>query len=117
MAGREWVYPALLASFPFFYFIFALWINDKTALKNEFIAALLFFAIVAVYLRYRSFWTEYLLIAGFFLHGVYDLSHDMFFINSGVPEWWGIFCALVDVFIAAYLFIHLRKHKTLVNVN
>jgi len=113
MAGRDWAYPVLLASFPFYYFVFALWINDKDALKNEFIAALLFFAIVAVYLRYRFRWTEYLLISGFILHAIYDVSHDLFFINMGVPSWWGMFCGLVDLFIAVYLIFHLKKHNSL----
>lgn len=113
MAGRDWAYPALLASFPFFYFIFALWINDKDVLKNEFIAGLLFFAIVVVYLRFRRIWVEYLLIAGFFLHAAYDLGHDVFFINMGVPDWWGFFCAMVDVLIGLYLVIHIKKHQRL----
>lgn len=114
MEGRDWAYPALLASFPFFYFIFALWVNDKDALKNEFLVALVFFAIVALYLRYRSMWTEYLLIAGFFLHAFYDLGHEMLFTNMGVPTWWGMFCGLVDFFIGVYLILHIKKHQSLV---
>ena len=115
MEGREWAYPALLASFPFFYFIFALWVNDKNALKNEFLAAIVFFLIVGLYLRYRSAWTEYLLVAGFFLHAAYDVSHDWFLINLGVPSWWGGFCALVDVFIGIYLVFQIKKHLKLVH--
>lgn len=114
MRGRDWAYPALLASFPFFYFLFALWINDKNALKNEFIAAVVFFIIVGLYFRYRTLWAEYLLIAGFFLHGIYDLSHDMFFINMGVPSWWGVFCGLIDVFIGLYLIFHLKKQGAII---
>jgi len=113
MVGRDWAYPALLASFPFFYFVFALWINDKNALKNEFIAASFFFIIVALYLRYRSLWAEYLLIAGFFLHAFYDFAHDLFFINLGIPEWWGAFSGLVNIFIGFYLILHLKKHQSL----
>lgn len=117
MQGRQWAYPALLASFPLFYFVFALWVNDKEALKSEFIAGFIFFVIVAIYLRFKNIWVEYLLVSGFFLHAFYDLTHDWYFINMGVPKGWGFFCALVDGLIGLYLLYYLRKSGQIRHIN
>jgi len=111
MFRRSWSYPLLLASFPLFYMFFALWINDKTELKNEFFGGLLFFIIATIYVRYRKPWVEPLLIAGFFLHAAYDIFHDVFFINMGVPLWWPEFCGTVDLFIGLYLLFLYKQKK------
>jgi len=113
MFQRNWAYPLLLASFPLFYMFFALWINDKTELKNEFFGGLLFFIIAIIYVRYRKPWVEPLLIAGFFLHAAYDIFHNLFFINMGVPLWWPEFCGTVDLFIGFYLLFLYKKNKTI----
>ena len=37
------------------------------------------------------------------LHGGYDLIHPQLFVNSGVPGWYPLYCASVDVAIGLYL--------------
>jgi len=113
MENRPWVFPALLASFPFFYFAFALWANDKTALKNEFFAALVIFAIIGLYLRYRTTWSEYLLAGGFIFHAFYDSTHNLYFVNPGTPEWWPVFCGIIDLFIGGFLIFQVQNRKAL----
>jgi len=113
MFHRSWSYPLLLTSFPLFYMFFALWINDKTVLKNEFFAAMIFFGIAIIYVRYRKPWVEYLLVIGFFLHAVYDVTHELFFINMGAPIWWPEFCGTVNLFIGSYLLFLVKKNKSL----
>jgi len=113
MFNRSWSYPLLLASFPLFYMFFALWINDKTVLKNEFFAGLLFFAIAIIYVRHRKPWVELLLVSGFFLHAIYNVTHDLFFINMGVPLWWPEFSGTVSLFIGSYLLFLTKKNKSL----
>jgi len=112
MLNRSWSYPLLLSLFPIFYIIFALSINDKSIMKNELLAGLLFFAIAAIYIRYREPWTETLLAMGFILHAVYDVMHDLLFTNMGVPLWWPEFCGTVDLFIGLYL-LFIMKQKQL----
>ena len=114
MLNRSWSYPLLLASLPGFYLIFAMWVNDKSSLKNEFVVGLLFFAIAIFYVRYRKRWAEYLLATGFILHSLYDISHDWFFINMGIPEGWPVFCATVNLFIGSYLLFLLKNNKALI---
>jgi len=112
MMDRVWAYPLLLASFPVFYMLFALWINDKSAMKTEFQVGLIFFILIAVYLRYRAVWSEYLLAAGFLAHGLYDITHDLFFLNRGVPIWWPEFCGTIDLFIGLFLIYQIRTGKS-----
>ena len=37
------------------------------------------------------------------LHGLYDLTHNQFLTNAGVPAWYPVFCFSVDVVVGAYL--------------
>jgi len=113
MFNRSWAYPLLLAAFPMMYMFFALWINDKSVLKNEFIVGVLFFSISLIYIRYRKLWVEYLLAVGFLLHTLYGITHDWFFINMGVPIWWSEFSGTVSVFIGFYLLFLLKKYHSI----
>ena len=36
-------------------------------------------------------------------HGGYDLIHPLLFINPGVPTWYPLFCASVDIVVGLYL--------------
>jgi hypothetical protein len=37
------------------------------------------------------------------LHGLYDLVHSRLITNVGVPSWYPVWCASVDVVIGGYL--------------
>ena len=117
MANRPWIFPMLLAALPLFYFVFALWVNDKSAMKNEFLVTLLFFTIIFVYLRYRSTWSEYLLAAGFIAHALYDSMHDLMFINAGTPEGWAVFCGVINLFVGCFLVYQVKNRRNIARLN
>lgn len=101
-----------LATFPIYYWVFAVYASDYTALLNEFMASVVFLAIAYVAYRYRSFANLLLLAIGYVGHAAYDFYHDELFINSGAPTWWPEFCGSVDVLIGgyvAYLAFSLRR--------
>lgn len=112
MFNRSWSYPLLLVVFPLCYVLFAVWVNDKTMMKNEMFAGVIFFSIAILYVKYKKLWVERLLIGGFFLHAFYDISHDLFFINFGVPTGWAEFCGTVNLFIGCYLIFLLKQNKS-----
>ena len=113
----KWAYPMLLATFPIYYWIFAVYAADYSALLNEFMAGAAFFAIAYAAYRFRTFATLLLLAIGYVTHAAYDYYHAMFFINSGVPIWWPEFCGAVDVLVGgyiAYLAFSLPKNKSII---
>ena len=99
----KWAYPMFLATFPVYYWVFAVYASDYTALLNEVVASAAFLAIAYVAYKFRSFATLLLLAAGYVAHAAYDFYHDSLFSNSGVPAWWPEFCGSVDVLIGGYV--------------
>ncbi|MCU7942512.1 MAG: hypothetical protein KZQ87_07500 [Candidatus Thiodiazotropha sp. (ex Cardiolucina cf. quadrata)] len=100
---KSWVYPLLLASFPFYYFAFALFAEDYSALANEIIAGLGFIAIAYAAHKLQSRIGLFLLAAGYIAHAIYDVAHNSMFTNEGTPTWWPEFCGAVDGLIGVYL--------------
>ena len=99
----RWVYPALLATFPVYYLVFAIYASDHSALLGEFAAGAVFFAVSFIAYKFRSFATLLVLAIGYLAHGAYDFFHDQLLSNSGVPSWWPEFCGSVDAVIGGYL--------------
>lgn len=98
-----WAYPMFLATFPLYYWVFAVYAADYTALLYELMASVAFLAIAYVAYRSRSFATLVLLAIGYVTHAAYDFYHDALFVNSGVPAWWPEFCGSVDALIGSYI--------------
>ncbi len=99
----RFAYPLLLFTFPFYYFIFAIFGNDYVAIPLEFLGGLLFFVIAVFAVKLHGFYKFNLLAIGYILHGVYDVTHNQLFINVGTPVWWPEFCGVVDIIIGLYL--------------
>lgn len=99
----KWAYPLLLASFPVYYFVFAVYAQDYKALAYEVIFGAFF--ILAAYLGYKANRKLSLLVVGVFylLHAAYDLFHDYSFVNTGTPTWWPEFCGSIDLILGFYL--------------
>jgi hypothetical protein len=119
-AGRleatRWVYPALLATFPVYYWVFAVYASDYRALPGEIVASVAFLAIAFIAYEFRSFATLLLQSVGYVAHAAYDFHHDALLSNSGVPTWWPEFCGSVDVLLGCYLAwlaLALRKRGVL----
>jgi hypothetical protein len=99
----KYAYSVLLFTFPFYYFVFAMYGKDYAVIPLEFIAGLLFFSIAIVSLQFSDFTKFLLLASGYILHGVYDVVHNMLFINTGTPNWWPEFCGSLDIIVGLYL--------------
>jgi len=100
---KVWFYPLLLASFPVFYWAFALFVSDYSALLDEVAVGSIYFAIAFIAYRWRSAVTSVVLATGFISHAVYDAMHHAMFINAGTPVWWPEFCASADLLFGFYL--------------
>ena len=96
-------YPLLLASFPVYYFVFAVYAGDTTAFINETGTGIIFIAIslLAIYSKRKN--AALMVGAGCILHAAYDAYHDVFFINQGTPAWWPEFCGSIDLILGVYL--------------
>lgn len=110
----RWAYPIFLATFPLYYWFFAVSASDYAALFNELMAGVAFFAIAYIAYKLESFATLLLLAIGYVAHAGYDFYHEAFFVNAGVPTWWPEFCGSVDILIGgyvAYLALSLRMTR------
>jgi len=82
-----------------YYALFAVMGAPAHTLLLELLVAGLFVALAALGFK-SSLWLVAAALAG---HGIFDLTHDAFISNPGVPQWWPPFCAAYDVTAAAYL--------------
>jgi hypothetical protein len=48
-------------------------------------------------------WSLWAVVVALAAHGIFDLTHDTFIANAGVPVWWPKFCLTYDFTAAAYL--------------
>jgi uncharacterized membrane protein HdeD (DUF308 family) len=96
-------YPFLLITFPFYYFVFAVYGNNYEVIPLEFLGGSAFFAMAFLSIKYSCFYKFYLLGFGFIIHGIYDIVHDILIINAGTPSWWPEFCGVIDFIIGLYL--------------
>lgn len=99
----KWAYPLLLASFPVYYFAFAVYGNDFTALGKELLAGMVFFAFAFIAYKSQRALAAVLVGIGCILHAVYDAFHDLLFTNAGTPGWWIEFCGSIDLILGVYL--------------
>ena len=103
LENTAWLYPLLLASFPIFYWIFAIYASDYAALPGEIAVGLVYFAIAYIACRWRSSGTSIILAIFFISHAVYDAMHHAIFVNEGTPVWWPEFCGSADLVFGFYL--------------
>lgn len=103
LEASAWGYPAFLATFPAWYWGFALLASDLAALWNELLAGVVFIAIARLAAWRRARATLWLLAAGYVGHAGYDVLHDRLVANAGVPAWWPEFCGSVDVLLGLYV--------------
>jgi uncharacterized membrane protein HdeD (DUF308 family) len=99
----KWAYPLLLASFPVYYFAFAVYGNDFTALGKELLAGMVFFAFAFIAYKSQRALAAVLVGIGCILHAIYDASHNLLFTNAGTPDWWIEFCGSIDLILGVYL--------------
>ena len=100
-----WSYPLVLASYPMFYFGFAIYAGDNQALVSELMFSIPIYLIVVVCSLSNLRFSGFILSVGYILHGIYDFYHHLFFINQGSPVWWPEFCGTIDILIGVYLLV------------
>jgi len=103
LESSRFAYSLLLISFPFYYMSFAIYAHDYVSFALELGAGIVFFVLGALALKLDNFYKFLLLATGYIFHAIYDVSHDVFFINAGTPGWWPEFCFTVDLLIGLYL--------------
>ena len=86
-------YPTVLIVIASYYVLFAVLGGSSQALFWESVVAVAF-AAIAVFGSLRVPLLVGVAIAG---HGLFDLVHHGIIVNQGVPSWWPIFCASIDV--------------------
>ena len=91
--------------------LFAVLDGSGHALVWELIIAIVFSTIAII----GAHVSPMLVGIGINAHGLFDLVHDVFIENSGVPAWWPSFCASIDVLLGLWVVIltrsRLRKGK------
>jgi len=97
------VYGLILAGIGFLYVGFA-WTNLQDLVINS-IQAILFLNI-AYYGMQRSI---YLLAAGFFLHGCWDIAYTFFRNPALIPPHYDIFCSTLDFVIGIYILVFKKQ--------
>ena len=97
-------YPLLLATFPLYYWLFAVWTGNLQVLIQEVVAGSIFLLFVAVVMRASETKQLLLLSFGFIAHGVYDMLHHRIHAQTAAPVWWPEFCGVIDVIIGLYVF-------------
>jgi hypothetical protein len=103
LENNKFAYSLLLFSFPLYYLIFAFYDSDTEAVALELLGGGLFFIVALFSFKLNVFYKFCLLSVGYVLHGVYDITHNLFFINNGTPTWWLEFCGAIDIVIGLYL--------------
>lgn len=101
----RWAYPLLLASFPVYYWAFALSAADTHALLGELLLSVPFLLLAYLGYRQRNAVGIAALAVGCIGHSIYDAGHDLLFTNPGTPVWWTAFCGSIDVLVGLYLLV------------
>lgn len=100
------IYGLILSGIGFLYVGFT-WSDTKALIIT--CAQAVFFLFIAWYGIKKSL---YILAAGYFLHGIWDLVYNLFPASSLVPPHYDLFCLSIDFTMGAYLLvIGYRKVK------
>lgn len=105
----HWIYSAALISLPLIYMGFAALTGDFTIVFKEAIVGLPFIVVGFLCLFFGFKASGYLVAFLWLVHGGYDIYHETLFSNSGVPSWYPLLCAVVDIVVAGYLFYSVSK--------
>lgn len=101
-------YTALALAVGTYYLVFAVAGGSTEALMKE-VAAYAVLATTAVLGFRTSLWLVVVALVG---HGVFDLFHDDFISNEGVPSYWPMFCMTYDVAAGLYLALLLYRRPS-----
>lgn len=103
---KQTIYGLILSGIGFLYVGFT-WSDTKAVIMNGVQAV--FFVMIAAYGIKKGL---YILAAGYFLHGIWDLVYNLFSSSALIPPHYDLFCLSFDFVIGFYLlFIKYRNVK------
>lgn len=97
-------YPTVLVVVALLYVLFGAVDGRPEVVASETATALVFVAVAVAGFKHSPWW----LVAGFALHGGWDVVHDTVVSNDGVPAWWPELCLAYDFAVAAWLTVRTR---------
>ena len=101
-------YSTVLIIIASYYVLFAVMGGSGHALVWELIVAAAFSTVAIL----GAFHAPSLVGVGIVAHGFFDLAHDAFIENSGVPTWYPSFCGSIDIFLGVWVIILVRSRRT-----
>ena len=105
-------YPTVLIVVASYYVLFATMAGSARSIVVEVIVMLLFVAAAVVGMRF----SQWFVVAGLAMHGVFDFFHGSIIANPGVPRFWPGWCLGYDVVAAACLaFLVVRRMRPVVS--
>lgn len=102
-------YPTFLATFPAYYWFFALYEQNVAAFVYEVIAGSVFITLAALAYKSRNVLSLIFLTIGFIGHGAYDILHKNIYDVSVAPTWWPEFCGSIDIILGIYIIWLLKS--------
>ncbi|MET8029965.1 hypothetical protein [Streptomyces avermitilis] len=103
MRGESWLYSASVILLPLIYSGFALAAGEGQVALCEMLVGTPFIVGGVICLVSRIPLSALIVGALWILHAVFDLIHDALFVNTGVPGWYPVFCAAIDLVVGAYI--------------
>jgi hypothetical protein len=100
-------YPVVTIVIATYYALFAVMGASTHALVLESLFGTGFIAIAVSGFR----WSLWVVVVALAAHGIFDLAHDTFIANTGVPVWWPAFCLTYDLTAAGYLAWSLKSGR------
>lgn len=100
-------YPTVLVVVASYYGLYAVLGQSMQALVAELAAMLVFVAATVAGFR-RNLW---IVAAGLFAHGVFDVFHGALISNPGLPAWWPAFCMSYDIVAALCMAWLLQRSR------
>ncbi len=101
--GERWVYSLGLLTLPSLYASFALRAGEQAVGVEEMIYGIPYVVAGLAFAVFSVRRSAVVVGALWLLHGLYDLVHSRLITSIGVPDWYPIFCFVVDAVIGAYL--------------
>lgn len=103
LRAEHWLYALALISLPSLYAGFAWGIGESGIGLQELVVGLPYLIGGLLLALLRGRWSAALVGLLWLAHGGYDLIHPRLFVNPGVPAWYPLFCASVDIVVGLYL--------------
>ena len=98
-------YSTVLVIIASYYVLFAVLGGSGHALVWELVIAVAFSTVAII----GALFFPTLVGTGIVAHGLFDIVHDVLIENAGVPVWWPIFCASIDVLLGIWVIILTRN--------